>query len=119
MSTQCGPRTPALTTTGSGVPRPGNDPLYDADDATNGGGDTGSVLISAYIKPGTVSNVYYDHYSWLHKMEDLFGVKKTPPGLDGMGHLGYAAQRGLAPFGPDVFNNPSGRHAGRATRPND
>ncbi|HTT90474.1 MAG TPA: alkaline phosphatase family protein [Acidimicrobiales bacterium] len=90
----------------------GNDPLYDADDATNGGGDTGSVLISPYIKPGTVSNVYYNHYSWLRTMEDLFDVKKASPGLDGMGHLGYAAQPGLAPFGPDVFNNPSGRHAG-------
>ena len=70
------------------------------------------MLISPYIKPGTVSNVYYNHYSWLRTMEDLFAVKKASPGLDGMGHIGYAAQPGLAPFGPDVFNNPSGRHAG-------
>jgi len=82
-----------------------NDPLYDATDATNGGGDTGSVLISPYIRPGTVSDVYYNHYSWLRTMEDLFGVASTSPGLDGAGHIGYAAQPGLAPFGPDVFNN--------------
>jgi hypothetical protein len=85
------------------------DPLYDATDATNGGGDTGSVLISPYIRPGTVSNVYYNHYSWLRTMEDLFDVAHASPGLDGAGHIGYAAQPGLAPFGPDVFNNPWGQ----------
>ena len=85
-----------------------SDPLYDATDATNGGGDTGSVLISPYIRPGTVSTVDYNHYSWLRSMEDLFDVAKASPGLDGDGHIGYAAQPGLAPFGPDVFNNPVG-----------
>ncbi len=97
------------------------DPLYDATDPTSGGGDTGSVLISPFIKPGTVSNVYYNHYSWLATMEDVFNVDSgsgwTPlspgagtvsGGLDGRGHLGYAAQPGLRPFGPDVFTNPSG-----------
>jgi len=84
------------------------DPLYDATDATNGGGDTGSVLISPYIRPGTVSDVYYNHYSWLRTMEDIFGVGFASRGLDGEGHIGYAAQPGLAPFGPDVFNNPFG-----------
>jgi hypothetical protein len=95
------------------------DPLFNATLPTTGGGDTGSVLISPFIKPGTVSTVYYNHYSWLRTMEDLFDVKAghdhTPlpagtvsGGLDGQGHLGYAAQPGLRPFGPDVFNNPSG-----------
>ena len=84
------------------------DPLYDATDATNGGGDTGSVLISPYITPGTVSTVYYNHYSWLRTMEDLFNVAKASPGLDGEGHIGYAAQPGLAPLGSDVFNNQRG-----------
>ena len=41
-------------------------------------------------------------------MEDLFNVGHASPGLDGEGHIGYAAQPGLAPFGPDVFNNPAG-----------
>jgi Phosphoesterase family len=82
------------------------DPLYDTSDPTMGGGDTGSVLISPYITPGTVSTKYYNHYSWLRTMEDLFDVDHYSPGIDGAGHLGYAAQPGLAPFGPDVFNNP-------------
>ncbi len=81
------------------------DPLFTATGETNGGGDTGSVLISPDIKPGTSSYDYYNHYSWLRTMEDLFGVASTSPGLDGLGHIGYAAQPGLAPFGPDVFNH--------------
>jgi len=88
------------------------DPLFDATDATNGGGDTGSVLISPYIRPGTVSDVFYNHYSWLRTMEDLFDVGDASPGLDGQGHIGYASQIGLAPFGADVFNNPSGEPGG-------
>ncbi len=103
-----------LSTTGAvsgitlGAESPGSDPLYDADDATPGGGDTGSVLISPYITPGTVSDVYYNHYSWLRTMEDLFSVAASSPGLDGQGHIGYAAQPGLAPFGADVFTNAQG-----------
>ena len=85
-----------------------NDPLFDAMDPTAGGGDTGSVLISPYIQPGSESHVFYNHYSWLRTMEDLFQVGSASPGLDGQGHIGYAAQPGLAPFGADVFNSPGG-----------
>jgi hypothetical protein len=103
------------------------DPLYDAKDPTPGGGDTGSVLISPYIHPGTTTTRFYNHYSWLRTMEDIFDVSagkdhaKLPAGtvsggLDGLGHLGYAAQPGLAPFGPDVFNNFKGEtRPGRTT----
>jgi hypothetical protein len=95
------------------------DPLYDATTATPGGGDTGSVLISPLIKPGTTSSTFYNHYSWLRTMEDIFGVSSgrdrdklaagtVSGGLDGQGHLGFAAQKGLAPFGEDVFNNVRG-----------
>ena len=91
-----------------GARTPATDPLYNATDPTTGGGDTGSVLISPYVKPGSVSMVYYNHYSWLRTMEDLFAVRKASPGIDGKGHIGYAAQPGLAPFGPDVFTNPKG-----------
>ena len=62
--------------------RRATDPLFDATAPTNGGGDTGSVLISPYIKPGTVSKRFYNHYSWLRTMEDLFGVARVSPGLD-------------------------------------
>ena len=110
-----------ITLSAEGAPgalQPGQtpDPLYDATDPTPGGGDTGSVLIGPSVKPGTVSNVKYNHYSWLRTMEDIFNVSegndKAPlspgagsvsGGLDGMGHLGYAAQEGLAAFGSDVF----------------
>ncbi len=95
------------------------DPLYDPTDFTPGGGDTGTVLISPFIKPGTVSSTYYNHYSTLRTMEDLLLTGRTCAnpsnadtplvagtvcgGLDGEGHIGYAAQAGLASFGPDVF----------------
>jgi len=108
----------ALETTGPvsgvtlGAETNATDPLFDATDATAGGGDTGSVLISPYITPGTVSDRFYDHYSWLRTMEDLFDVGDASPGLDGLGHIGYASQIGLAPFGGDVFNDPSGEHGG-------
>ncbi len=95
------------------------DPLFNATLPTTGGGDTGSVLISPFIKPGTSADTYYNHYSWLRTMEDIFGVAQghdhTPltagtvsGGLDGQGHLGFAAQPGLQDFGRDVFNNPGG-----------
>jgi len=103
------------TTTGQATADPITpDPLYDATSPTPGGGLTGSVLISPLITPGTVSATYYNHYSWLRTMEDIFQVSAgtdhdplaagtVSGGVDGLGHLGYAAQQGLAPFGPDVF----------------
>ncbi len=108
------------------------DPLFNATLPTTGGGDTGSVLISPFIKPGTSSDTNYNHYSWLRTMEDIFGVSAghehsplptgtVSGGLDGQGHLGYAAQPGLRAFGQDVFNNPSGygqAHLDAVTVPN-
>ena len=57
------------------------DPLFDPTDFTPGGGDTGTVLISPLIKPGTVSSTYYNHYSMLRTLEDLFltGTSCTNP----------------------------------------
>lgn len=60
-----------------------------------GGDRTGAVLVSKFIKPGTVSTVPYNHYSMLRSVEDIFGLD----------HLGYAAQAGLTPFGNDIFTN--------------
>ncbi|RKP49685.1 alkaline phosphatase family protein [Pararobbsia silviterrae] len=63
---------------------------------TNYGGDqTGAVMISKFIKPGTVSTVPYNHYSMLRTIETIFGV----------GYLGYAGQSGLATMGTDIFTN--------------
>jgi hypothetical protein len=120
LSAECAPATNDLPTNCTASQTV--DPLFDATDPTPGGGDTGSVLISPYIAPGTVSTVDYNHYSWLRTMEDLFNVSScvgTPSnitlpagtvcgGLDGTGHLGYAAQVGLTTFGTDVFTAPDG-----------
>ena len=54
-----------------------------------GGDRTGAVLLSPFIKPGTVSNTPFNHYSLLKTMEDIFQTK---------GYLGYAAQPGLLGF---------------------
>lgn len=90
---------------GPNTTQPGNNAFNQ--DTTPGGGITGSVLLSPYITPGSVTDQPYNHYSWLKSMEDLFGVRHG--GTDGKGHLGYAAADGLRPFGPDVYNNPSAR----------
>lgn len=71
-----------------------------------GGGAIGAVLLSPEIQPGTVSNAFYNHYSYLRTVEDVFGLS----------HLGYAADSAYPPpqptdnpggtprpFGPDVF----------------
>jgi phosphatidylinositol-3-phosphatase len=60
-----------------------------------GGDQTGAVMISKFIKPGTVSTVQYNHYSMLKSIEDIFQL----------GHLGYAGQAGLVGFGSDIFTN--------------
>jgi hypothetical protein len=59
-----------------------------------GGDRTGALLLSKYIRPGTVSNVPYNHYSLLKSMEEIFGIRE---------YLGFAAQKGLIAFGPDIF----------------
>ena len=64
-----------------------------------GGDRIGAVLISRFIKPGTVSMTGYNHYSLLKSLEDLFHLE---------GHLGYAGQDGLTGFGSDVFTDPPG-----------
>ncbi len=59
-----------------------------------GGGRVGAVLISKFIRPGSVNDTPYNHYSLLRSVEDLFRLD----------HLGYAGQAGLVPFGSDVYN---------------
>jgi hypothetical protein len=59
-----------------------------------GGGRIGAVVLSRFVTPGTVSAVPYNHYSLLRTVEAIFSL---PP-------LGYAAEPGVAPFGPEVFS---------------
>jgi phosphatidylinositol-3-phosphatase len=64
-----------------------------------GGGRIGAVMLSPFIRPGTVSQVPYNHYALLRSVEDIFGLT----------HLGFAGQTGLKPFGADIFTQPDGR----------
>jgi phospholipase C len=57
-----------------------------------GGGRIGALLISPFIKPGTVVTTPYNHYSSLASWESLLGLPR----------LAYAATV-PATFGPDVF----------------
>jgi phosphatidylinositol-3-phosphatase len=63
-----------------------------------GGGRVGAVVLSKYVKPGTVSTQPYNHYSQLRTVEDLFGLS----------HLGDAQQKQVHSFGADVFTQPQG-----------
>ncbi len=63
-----------------------------------GGGRVGAVVLSPYIRPGTISMVPYNHYSFLKSVEDIFNLP----------HLGYAGQPGLQGFGADLYNQPAG-----------
>jgi phosphatidylinositol-3-phosphatase len=73
------------------------------DSAAPGGGQIGALLLNArYVVPGsTDTRGSYNHYSALRSYEDLLGL--TTGGADGEGHIGYAAAKGLVPFGTDVF----------------
>jgi phosphatidylinositol-3-phosphatase len=64
-----------------------------------GGGRTGAVLLSPFIRPGTVSTTPYNHYSLLASIEDQFGLPR----------LGEAATTS-ATFGRDVFTGAGGHH---------
>ena len=61
-----------------------------------GGGRTGAVLISQFIRAGSVNDTPYNHYAMLRSIEDIFALP----------YLGFAAQPGLQAFGADVYNAP-------------
>jgi hypothetical protein len=52
------------------------------------------VVLSPYVRPGTLSHESYNHYSLLRTIEAIF---ELPP-------LGYAAAADLKVFGADVFS---------------
>ena len=58
-----------------------------------GGGRVGAVVLSPFVKPGTVSDLPYNHYSLLRTVERIFGLP----------YLGYAGDAALQVFGADVF----------------
>lgn len=54
-----------------------------------GGDRTGAVLLSPRLKPGSVSEIPFNHYSLLRTIEDIFDTNE---------HLGYAGQPGMLGF---------------------
>jgi hypothetical protein len=99
-SSSCCNEPPGLNTTTPGIGPLGR--FYASINAINftgdgsGGGRTGAVLLSPFIKPGTVSSVGYNHYYLLHTIEDYFGLS----------YLGYAGYPGTTDLGSDVFGSP-------------
>jgi phosphatidylinositol-3-phosphatase len=67
-----------------------------------GGGRIGTMVLSRCARAGHRDATPYNHYSLLRSLEDLFKIRHG--GTDGKGHLGYAAAKGLKPFGPDLFS---------------
>jgi hypothetical protein len=61
---------------------------------TGGGGHVGAVLISPFIEPGTTSETYFNHYSLLATIEELFSLEK----------IGYAAEPAITGFDESIFN---------------
>jgi hypothetical protein len=82
--------TPTQTDTTT-TPAPDNGALT----TTGGGGKVGLLLISSYVKPGSVNLANsYNHFSLLRSIEQLFAVDE----------LGYAAQPTVPVFDRVVYN---------------
>jgi phosphatidylinositol-3-phosphatase len=72
---------------------------------TGGGGRVGLLLISPFVKSGSVNETgYYNHFSLLRSIEELFGLQP----------IGYAANPALSPFDSTVYNAES---KGKASAP--
>ena len=82
-------------TTTPGIP-PGAVGITDG----SGGGKTGTLLVSPFIAPGTVTGTSYNHYAALRAIEDEFGFS----------YLGFAGYPGTTPFGHDIFGDTPTRH---------
>jgi hypothetical protein len=72
----------------------GEEPVTGPVRKTGGGGQVGALLISPFIEAGTTSETYFNHYSLLVSLEELFGLER----------IGYAAEPALAGFDETIFN---------------
>jgi len=61
---------------------------------TGGGGRVGALLLSPFIEAGTTSETYFNHFSLLATIEELFGLEK----------IGYAAEPAITGFDESIFN---------------
>jgi hypothetical protein len=61
---------------------------------TNGGGRVGALLLSPFVEAGTTSETYFNHYSLLVTIEEMFGLER----------LGYGTEPALTGFDESIFN---------------
>jgi hypothetical protein len=79
---------PNLPDAGSQAPATG--PVHEH----GGGGRVGLLLLSPFIEPGTTSEAYFNHFSLLITIEELFELER----------IGYAAEPALTGFDESIFN---------------
>ena len=90
------PKSPAPAAAAAGPVKP-----------TGGGGRVGLLLISPYVKAGSVNETgYYNHFTLLRSIEELFALQP----------LGYAANPALSPFESTVYNNAESSTSASAAR---
>lgn len=82
------PDFPNLPDDGGGAPPTG--PVRE----TNGGGRVGLLLLSPFVEPGTTSETYFNHFSLLVTIEELFELER----------IGYGAEPALTGFDESIFN---------------
>lgn len=76
------------------LPPPAEAPATGPVKPTGGGGHVGLLLISPFVEPGTTSETYFNHFSLLATIEELFSLEK----------LGYAAEPAITGFDESIFN---------------
>ncbi|MGE5408615.1 MAG: alkaline phosphatase family protein [Syntrophothermus sp.] len=91
------------------VPEPGPSEIAPGGvKTTGGGGRVGLLLISKFVKPGTVNEgVYYNHFSLLLTIEEMFGLEP----------IGYAAEPATLGFEGSIFNAGEEGESTVVTRP--
>lgn len=82
------PAFPNLPDSGDQAPPAG--PVHE----TGGGGRVGLLLLSPFVEPGTTSETYFNHFSLLVTIEELFELER----------IGYAAEPALTGFDESIFN---------------
>lgn len=75
--------------------------------AKGGGGRVGMLLLSPFVKAGSVNETSYNHFTLLLTIEELFKLEK----------LGYAGEAALLPFDSTVFNYAEEEESTVAERP--
>jgi hypothetical protein len=82
------PDFPNLPDAGGEAPTTG--PIHE----TGGGGRVGLLLLSPFVEPGTTSETYFNHFSLLVTIEELFELER----------IGYGAEPALTGFDESIFN---------------